>query len=186
MAVAQFGPGKGNGPNGRDDFGRMNVTGLAADKYTFRTTPLRNVVLTGPYGHDDAIASLRGFIDHYSESDLKLRNFSITGLEPLLQSTLIANFDDALANRDTVLNGVVLPSATIDPGDLYDGTHRSGGAESRAQRPPPGAERAQDRPAARARHVLVGMRTRLARRAGFLCVWAAGRTFRLPSPPSPS
>lgn len=114
VAVAQFGPGKGNGPDGRDDFGRMNVTGQLADQYTFRTTPLRNVELTAPYGHDGAITDLRGFIDHYSESDLKLRSFDPTGLEPLLQGSLVLNFDAVLANRDTILNGVVLPAALVD------------------------------------------------------------------------
>ena len=48
VAVAQIGPGEGNGPSLRDDFGRMNVTGDAADHYRFRTTPLRNVELTAP------------------------------------------------------------------------------------------------------------------------------------------
>ena len=114
VAVAQFGPGKGNGPDGRDDFGRMNVTGLLADQYTFRTTPLRNVELTAPYGHDGAITDLRGFIDHYSESDLKLRGFDPAGLEPLLQGSLVLNFDAVLANRDTILNGVVLPATLVD------------------------------------------------------------------------
>lgn len=114
VAVAQFGPGKGNGPGGRDDFGRMNVTGLQSDQYLFRTTPLRNVVLTGPYGHDGAISDLHGFIDHYSESDLKLRAFDPTTLEPLLQPTLVFNFDGILANRDTIIRGVVLPPTVVD------------------------------------------------------------------------
>jgi cytochrome c peroxidase len=114
VAVAQFGPGKGNGADGRDDFGRMNVTGLASDQYLFRTTPLRNVLMTGPYGHDGAIADLHGFIEHYSESDLKLRNFDATTLEPLLQGTLVFNFDAILANRDTIIKGVVLPATVVD------------------------------------------------------------------------
>jgi len=114
VAVAQFGPGKGNGPDGRDDFGRMNVTGQPSDQYAFRTTPLRNVTLTGPYGHDGAIADLHGFIEHYSESHLKLRNFDATTLEPLLQGTLVFNADAILATRDTIIQGVVLPAAVVD------------------------------------------------------------------------
>jgi cytochrome c peroxidase len=114
VAVAQFGPGKGNGVGGKDDFGRMNVTGQASDQYLFRTTPLRNVVMTGPYGHDGAIQDLHGFIEHYSESDLKLRSFDATSLEPLLQGTLLFNFDAILANRDTIIQGVVLPATLVD------------------------------------------------------------------------
>lgn len=113
VAVAQIGPGKGNGPSGRDDFGRMNVTGLASDQYLFRTTPLRNVELTGPYGHDGSILSLRGFVEHYSESDKKLRAFDPSPLEPLLRGTLLPNADAVLATRDTLLNGVVLTEELV-------------------------------------------------------------------------
>ena len=38
VAVAQFGPGEGDGADGHDDFGRMRVTGNAAEQYAFRTT----------------------------------------------------------------------------------------------------------------------------------------------------
>jgi cytochrome c peroxidase len=91
VAIAQIGPGQGNGESLRDDFGRMNVTGNSDDRYRFRTTPLRNVELTGPYGHDGAIITLRDFVDHYSESDQKL-----------------------LAQRDTLLAGVVLTQDLVD------------------------------------------------------------------------
>ncbi|MGH7470746.1 MAG: cytochrome-c peroxidase, partial [Longimicrobiales bacterium] len=51
VALAQFGPGKGNGPAGNDDFGQENVTGDPDDRYRFRTSPLRNIEITAPYGH---------------------------------------------------------------------------------------------------------------------------------------
>jgi cytochrome c peroxidase len=114
VALAQLGPGEGDGTNGRDDFGRMRVTGDPADRYRFRTTPLRNVELTGPYGHDGAFTNLRGFVDHYSESDLKLRNFDPTQLEPALQGTVLQNLEAVLTTRDTLLQGVVFPASTID------------------------------------------------------------------------
>jgi cytochrome c peroxidase len=114
VALAQLGPGEGDGADGRDDFGRMRVTGDPADRYRFRTTPLRNVELTGPYGHDGAFVELRGFVDHYSESDLKLRSFDRTQLEPALQGTVLQNLEAILASRDTLLRGVVLPASTID------------------------------------------------------------------------
>jgi cytochrome c peroxidase len=114
VALAQIGPGQGNGISLHDDFGRMNVTGLAADQYRFRTTPLRNVELTGPYGHDGSIASLREFIEHYSESDLKLLNFDPTRLEAPLRLTLVNNSADILLQRDTLLAGVVLTNDLVD------------------------------------------------------------------------
>jgi cytochrome c peroxidase len=58
ICMPQIGPGKGDGPDGHDDFGREQVTGNPADRYTFRTPTLRNVALTGPWGHDGAYDSL--------------------------------------------------------------------------------------------------------------------------------
>ena len=55
------GPGEGDGVGGHDDFGRMRVTG-GARPLSFRTTPLRNVEFTAPYGHDGAIMKLRDFV----------------------------------------------------------------------------------------------------------------------------
>jgi cytochrome c peroxidase len=114
VAVAQIGPGEGNGPTLLDDFGRMNVTGLPDDRYRFRTTPLRNVELTGPYGHDGAIGDLRSFVEHYSESDLKLLAFDPMKLEPLLRLTVMTNGADILLQRDTLLAGVVLTPDLVD------------------------------------------------------------------------
>lgn len=114
VAVAQIGPGEGNGVSLRDDLGRMNVTGNPSDRYLFRTTPLRNVEFTGPYGHDGVIASLRGFIEHYSESDKKLRAFDPSTLELPLRLTMVPNIEAVLAQRDTLLNGVVLTDDLVD------------------------------------------------------------------------
>lgn len=114
VAVAQFGPGKGNGPGSNDDFGRFNVRDQPAMRYAFRTPGLRNVVLTAPYGHDGAIMDLREFIAHYSESDLKLRAFDPMSLEPLLQGTMVNNIDEILSTRDTLLTGVVIPDVMVD------------------------------------------------------------------------
>ena len=114
VAVAQFGPGKGDGPSGRDDFGRMRVTGNPADRYAFRTPALRNVELTAPYGHNGAFFDLREFVAHYSESHIKLESFNITQLEPALQGTVLPNFADILATRDPLLTDVFFPDQVID------------------------------------------------------------------------
>ena len=62
----------------------MNITGDETDKYRFRTSPLRNVELTSPYGHDGAITNLREFIAHYSDSDKKLLAYDPLQLDPAL------------------------------------------------------------------------------------------------------
>jgi cytochrome c peroxidase len=92
----------------------MRETGLAADQYAFRTPPLRNVELTAPYGHDGAFFGLRDFVDHYSESDVKLTNFNIGQLESALQATVLPNQADILATRDPLLTGVFFTPQVVD------------------------------------------------------------------------
>ena len=114
VAVAQLGPGKGDGVGGRDDFGRMRVTGNSAEQYAFRTPALRNVELTAPYGHSGAIVDLRDFVDHYSKSHEKLRAFDKMQLEPLLQGAVLDNVEDILLTRDILLEGVEFDAKTVD------------------------------------------------------------------------
>jgi cytochrome c peroxidase len=113
VAVAQLGPGQGDGL-GRDDFGRMRVTGNPTEQYAFRTPALRNVELTAPYGHDGAFIGLRDFVDHYSESDLKLRSFDINQLESLLRGAVLPTTDAILLTRDPLLTGVFFPPQVVD------------------------------------------------------------------------
>jgi cytochrome c peroxidase len=112
VAVAQLGPGKGDG-GGRDDFGRIREDPTAA-KYAFRTPALRNVELTAPYGHDGAFFSLRDFVDHYSESATKLMNYDPAQLESSLRATVLDNKADILAARDPLLAGVVFSPQVVD------------------------------------------------------------------------
>lgn len=114
IAMPQIGPGQGNGASGRDDFGRFNVTRNAADMYRFRTPPLRNVALTGPFGHDGAYVELRRIVDHYSDSHIKVHIFDPTPLAPALRGTLLANAQDLVATRDTLLDGLVLTTKQVD------------------------------------------------------------------------
>jgi cytochrome c peroxidase len=113
VALAQFGPGQAQGLAGRDDFGRENVTGDPADRYRFRSTPLRNVELTAPYGHAGQFVELFDFIDHYSESATKLQDYDESQLEPALAATVIDNVADVLALRDPLLEGVVFPKIVV-------------------------------------------------------------------------
>lgn len=63
-AIPQLGPGKGDGPGGLFDFGRGRETGRPADRFQFRTPPLRNVAVSGPWFHDGAIADLEAAVRH--------------------------------------------------------------------------------------------------------------------------
>ncbi|MGV6827235.1 MAG: cytochrome-c peroxidase [bacterium] len=75
IAVPTVGPGKGDGLNGHDDFGREQVTGDTADRYRFRTPTLRNVALTGPWGHSGAFNTLEGMVSHHLDAVESLENY---------------------------------------------------------------------------------------------------------------
>jgi cytochrome c peroxidase len=64
-----FGVGKGNtifdGPGEDEDFGLAQVTGLAADRYKFRTSPLRNVALQAAFFHNGSFTVLAEAIGHH-------------------------------------------------------------------------------------------------------------------------
>ncbi len=65
IAMPQIGPGKGDGADGREDFGRGRISGEPADRYRFRTPSLRNVALTGPWGHAGSYDRLSDAILHH-------------------------------------------------------------------------------------------------------------------------
>lgn len=48
------------------DYGRMTITGNAADSMKFKVPTLRNVAVTAPYMHDGRFGTLREVLDHYS------------------------------------------------------------------------------------------------------------------------
>jgi cytochrome c peroxidase len=56
----------------------------------------------------------KDFIDHYSESDVKLGAYDLMQLEPLLRSTVLGNKADILSTRDILLSGVELTPQIVD------------------------------------------------------------------------
>ena len=100
--LAQFGPGKGDGVDGRDDFGRFRETGVDADRYAFRVPTLFNVELTAPYGHDGQTATLRRHVRHYRRARRDLRRYRVAREtdDPALVGTQVDNVDAVLAGLD--------------------------------------------------------------------------------------
>ena len=64
-----FGVDKGNvifdGPGENEDFGLEQLTGNAADRYKFRSSPLRNVALQPAFFHNGAFTRLEDAIAHH-------------------------------------------------------------------------------------------------------------------------
>jgi cytochrome c peroxidase len=65
IGMPQIGRGKGDGVDGREDFGRFRETGNPVDRYAFRTPTLLNVAVTGPWGHAGAYTSLAAAVRHH-------------------------------------------------------------------------------------------------------------------------
>ena len=81
MGQPQLGPGKAaRFQNHARDEGRFRVTGLDADKYAFRTPSLRNVALTGPWGHAGAYSNLKSFIAAHADPRAALINYDRSGV----------------------------------------------------------------------------------------------------------
>jgi len=86
VGVPHLGPGKGHGQDGLSDFGREGVTGDAADRFKFRTPPLRNVAATGPWMHDGAIMTLEGAVRHMLDPVTSAQSFDSSVLPLEFQS----------------------------------------------------------------------------------------------------
>jgi cytochrome c peroxidase len=65
----EFGVGTGNvifdGPDQSEDFGLEQITGNPADRYKFRSSPLRNVALQAAFFHNGAFTRLEDAIYHH-------------------------------------------------------------------------------------------------------------------------
>jgi cytochrome c peroxidase len=70
--VPQVAPSFGNvtfdGPGANEDFGLEQVTGNAADRYAFRTSPLRNVALQPAFMHNGAFVRLEDAIRYHLDA----------------------------------------------------------------------------------------------------------------------
>ncbi len=56
------------GPNENEDYGLADITGDAADRYRFRTSPLRNAAVQAAFMHDGAYTTLRAAISHHLDA----------------------------------------------------------------------------------------------------------------------
>ena len=64
ISIPQIGPGRAAGTGGEDK-GRERISRDWRDKFKYATPSLRNVALTGPYGHDGAYGTLEAVIRHH-------------------------------------------------------------------------------------------------------------------------
>lgn len=118
IAIPQIGPGKGNGIDGHDDFGREQVTENTADRYKFRTPSLRQVAYTGPWGHDGAYDTLEAVVRHHLNPVSSLKNYEH------MQARLAARNDlsavDFVAHQDIQRRDAIAAANELSSIELSD------------------------------------------------------------------
>lgn len=94
IGVPQVGPGTFRQARGDPsyggltnwDFGLEEITSERADRFKFRTPPLRGVTLTSPYMHNGAFAHLEDAILHHADPEGSYRAYDLSQLEPDMQA----------------------------------------------------------------------------------------------------
>lgn len=119
IGVPQLGPGK-NTHAAYADTGHGMVSGHVDDMYRFRTPTLRNVTLTGPYGHNGAYADLEDIVRHHLNAVEGLASYDRS--KAVLSADVAANDWEAMDDFDEVMriaeaieiSDVALDQAEID------------------------------------------------------------------------
>jgi cytochrome c peroxidase len=107
IAVPQIFPAAGHGnvifdgPGDDEDFGLEQVTGDPADRYAFRTSPLRNVAAQPTFFHNGAFTRLEQAIVHHLDVRRSVAGFITDALDDDLRN--VAPMDAALARLDPIL-----------------------------------------------------------------------------------
>jgi cytochrome c peroxidase len=116
LGVPQIAPSVGNvvfdGPGANEDFGLEQVTGDNADRYKFRTSPIRNVALQPTFMHNGAFTRLEDAIRHHLDVFASARNYNpaAAGVAPDLRGPLgpigpvLARIDPLVAKPTPLTN----------------------------------------------------------------------------------
>jgi cytochrome c peroxidase len=115
IAMPQIGPGKGDG-SGHEDFGRGRETGLGSDMFKFRTPTLRNVALTGPWGHAGAYDSLEAVVRHHLDPVQSCQNYDPT--QAVLPSRTDLDAIDLLVLNDPAAMSAITGACELAPQSL--------------------------------------------------------------------
>ncbi|MEM7225694.1 MAG: cytochrome c peroxidase [Pseudomonadota bacterium] len=121
IAMPQIGPGKNDGFDRSywratgfmarlEDEGRYKVTRDPADRFKFRTPSLRNVELTGPWGHAGSYRSLEAVVRHHVDPVAALNAYraGLAELPPL------AHINEKTAVGSQLIHRPVNPARLID------------------------------------------------------------------------
>ena len=119
-----------DGPGANEDFGLEQATGHAADRYAFRTSPLRNVALQPAFMHNGAFVTLEDAVRYHLDATRGAASYTTarlpadlqgpTGplqpvldrLDPLLRRPVTLTDGEFEALVDFVRDGLLDPAAT--------------------------------------------------------------------------
>ncbi|MCL1127724.1 cytochrome-c peroxidase [Shewanella surugensis] len=102
-ATIQYGPGKGDGASGFEDYGRENITLNETDRAKFRTAPLFNIDLTAPYARLGQFNDLWSHIQIYAIPERFWLN-QYSGYDRFEDTfTLVPEFETHVSDREKVL-----------------------------------------------------------------------------------
>jgi cytochrome c peroxidase len=92
LAVPQVVPINSNaefdGPGKNEDFGLERVTGDPADRYRFRTTPLRNAAFQPTFMHNGAFVCMEDAIRHHTQMYVSLETYTTSRLEASMKGSM--------------------------------------------------------------------------------------------------
>ena len=118
VGFPQIGPGKGDGPNGDEDFGREQQTANAQDRFMFRTPTLLNLLATAPYGHTGSLSFFGATAHYFIPQDTfndELPAGSVCGIEQFANHPDCATlFPNVVGNSNSALQAAI-QQRNIDP-----------------------------------------------------------------------
>ena len=117
----QVGPGKAARFQSHSrDLGRFRVTGNIKDKYAFRTPSLRNVELTGPWGHAGAYNELETFLGAHIDPYLALSNYDKSNVTLTKYDTNDWKIMDDASEVKAIADAISIKPVIISEGEVTD------------------------------------------------------------------
>lgn len=101
------------------DPGRGGITNKPEDKFKFRTAPLRNVALTGPWTHSGAYTTLEATVRHHLSPKESLRNYDPSMLDPRYQE-MVHDKEIIAAGVLSTVDGVIASPINLSDQEFSD------------------------------------------------------------------
>jgi cytochrome c peroxidase len=106
-----------DGPDANEDFGAQQISGLDADRYMFRTAPLRNIAVQPAFFHNGSFTTIEGAIRHHLNAIRSARHYDPkrAGIDRDLTRREMGPIEPVLARLDRELaGGIRLTEGQID------------------------------------------------------------------------